>query len=495
MTITYLCPSCNSPNRVPDVSAGKNVRCHLCNTVFKPSASEASKSSNGGTILLIVGAAGFLLLGLCVASGMAALWFWPAKMPPGPGPVAVTPPTKVPLVEEKKKLPIIEEKKLPIVEEKKPPILEKKQPIIIDDLPPIEEKKTDPPIAPKKKDRVLSQITHKLEPGKRYPREMEAFSTVLDDVSVRKIVPSIYTHTPYWYPEGKSFVTIQYHCNLMEIDANDFAIHRERVLYEGAKPMFLRGGVSHALDGLLALRSLDHEAKGEDIQLLVIDPITLMPNKKIPCPNASLVASSHLISVAFVGGKNTYDGKQADLMIVDLKTGETSKVELEFPLNPQTFQVTRDGKYFFGTDGKSIVRYRIDGTNLIHEETGPIVFDKVNTEPRLGLSSDGERIWLFGVDPAKQQVPANTQFRVCKAKQLKAAYQMLGFPVTAMAFDPRDKLNLAADSLPGVWFLATGFPERYAFSIRPTSQIVMNPQGGSALLQCGPDLYHAHWRK
>lgn len=451
----------------------------------------AKSKSSAGTILLFAAAVCFLLIGLCGLSGLAAFWFWPEK-PPSPGPIVVN---KDPVVKEKNS-PLLEENKKPVIEEKKPQIVEPKKPVIIDDDPPLVEENPEPVIAPKKKDRSFTRITHKPETGKRYPREIEMFSTQSDDVTLRKIVPSIYSHAPYWYPEGKSLVTIQHHNYLMELDAIGFAIHRDRVFFEDKKPVFFRGGVSQAFDGLLALRSLDHAAKGEDIHLLLIDPISLMPIKSIPCPNASLVASSHLISVAFVGGKNTYDGKQSDLMVVDIKAGTTSKVEVEFALNPQTFQVSRDGRFFYGTNGKSIARYRIEGTRLLHEETSGVLFDKEGTEPRLGMSPDGERIWLYGVDPAKQHVPNNTQFRICKAQQLKTVFQDLGYPVAALAFDPRDKLILGADwTQPGLWFLSKSFPERYGFSIPQASQIVMNPQGGSALLQCGPDLYHATWRK
>src|SRR4029079_8433882 len=144
--------------------------------------------------------------------------------------------------------------------------------------------------------------------------------------------------------------------------------------------------------GLLALRSLDHGLKGEDIQLMIIDKETFLPTKMIPCPNASLVATSPNLSVAFVGGKNTYpDGKQSPLLIVDLKNGNIARADTRLKLNPITFQVSANGKHFFGTDGKTISRFAIDGVNLVHEETSPIVNRDENAEPRLGMSPDGER--------------------------------------------------------------------------------------------------------
>src|SRR5207248_1474231 len=36
-------------------------------------------------------------------------------------------------------------------------------------------------------------------------------------------------------------------------------------------------------------------------------------------------------------------------------------------------RATPDGKYLLGTDGSHLVRYRIDGTALLYEQTGPAV--------------------------------------------------------------------------------------------------------------------------
>src|SRR5205085_718691 len=50
-------------------------------------------------------------------------------------------------------------------------------------------------------------------------------------------------------------------------------------------------------------------------------------------------------------------------------------------------RATPDGQYLVGTDGTHLVRYRIDGTAILHEQTGPAV---VANPAALCVSPDGK---------------------------------------------------------------------------------------------------------
>jgi len=415
--------------------------------------------------LILAGAAVFFVLGACGVGSVATYLLWPRT------PVQVV---NAPLAKQQ-----------PIIEVKKPPVIEEKK---------TETTKRVPNFGPNKAPET-KVVGNTLDAKRRYPRDIDEFATSLNDVTLRKIVPSIYTHTPLWHPDGKSLYVVQLHSHIMRLDAEDFSILKDRIYYEDKKPVYIRGGLTHSSEGLLALGSVDHALKGEDIHLIILDPETFLPAKKIPCPNAGLVLSAPNLSIAFVGGKNTYSdgGKQGDLRIVNLKSGAVEKLDLGFDFNPQSFQVSPDGQAFFGTDGKSLVRFRIDGGKLAHVDTSAVLVDNNQTEPRVGVSPDGSSVWLLGIDPMTERVPANMQFTLLDARNLKRGLRSLGFPVSALAFDPRDQSWLFSDSQQTLVFLTKGPLERIPFKMPRASQIVVRPNGGAALLHCGPDLYHVHW--
>jgi len=357
MPMSVTCPSCNSSNRIPDGSAGKKVRCHQCKSVFVPSipAPEPARAATGSnSVLILAGAAVFFVLGACGVGSVATYLLWPRT------PVQVV---NAPLAKQQ-----------PIIEVKKPPVIEEKK---------TETTKRVPNFGPNKAPET-KVVGNTLDAKRRYPRDIDEFATSLNDVTLRKIVPSIYTHTPLWHPDGKSLYVVQLHSHIMRLDAEDFSILKDRIYYEDKKPVYIRGGLTHSSEGLLALGSVDHALKGEDIHLIILDPETFLPAKKIPCPNAGLVLSAPNLSIAFVGGKNTYSdgGKQGDLRIVNLKSGAVEKLDLGFDFNPQSFQVSPDGQAFFGTDGKSLVRFRIDGGKLAHVDTSAVLVDNNRTARR-----------------------------------------------------------------------------------------------------------------
>ena len=237
-------------------------------------------------------------------------------------------------------------------------------------------------------------------PPKAFLSKFEPDAIKVGDLTVQKIAPYIYWNAPTWSPDGKSFYIAQSQNILYEVDARTFEVRNSNFF----KPFtWVRGGASLSSEGILSI-GCGEKTQGADMDLILLDPATLKEINRIRCPHSSHVASARNLSVAFVGGKNIYQTpKQAELLAVNLKTGVAEKPELTVPISPQTFQVSPDGKYFYGTDGRSIMRFRISGTKLIHEETSKPIANEEKVMPRLELSVDGTKVWLVGQAPAAQK--------------------------------------------------------------------------------------------
>ena len=108
----------------------------------------------------------------------------------------------------------------------------------------------------------------------------------------------------------------------------------------------------------------------------------------------------------------------SELLIVDLKTGKVTKPNVEYPINPETFKVSPDGKFLYATDGKSIARFKIDGTNLVQEEISEeIALNKF--QQQIEMSADGKLVWLLSQNIPPSQAKVDFPTTILDAMNLK----------------------------------------------------------------------------
>lgn len=311
------------------------------------------------------------------------------------------------------------------------------------------------------------------------------------DLSVQKVATFIYWNTPIWSLDGKSIYVVQSQNTIYELDAKDFSIRNRRNFFP-PEMTWIRGGACWSSEGLLSLGCGERQ-QGADMDLILLNPGTLQTIKRVRCPNSSLVASAPNLSVAFVGGKNpfTQSPNQPELLAVDLKTGMAVKPDVAFPLSPQTFQVSPDGKYFYGTDGRSIARFRISGTKLIHEETSKPIADEEKVLPRLEMSVDGTKVWLVGQAPTTQK--GGLGMHMLDALDFTKPPRVLPERAFSANIDPLTKSLVIARHDKTLDFVGAN-PMGGDWKCDTPRQIIMHPRGGELLLICNWNMYHVTWR-
>lgn len=333
----------------------------------------------------------------------------------------------------------------------------------------------------------------KLLPPKVGPflRNFEPEPQRVGDLSVQKIANAVYWNTPGWSTDGKSFYLVQAQNVIYDVDSKDFNIRLSRFYTPFT---WVRGGACNSAEGLLSV-GCGEKMQGADMDLILLDPKTLQTIKRVRCPYSSHVVSAPNLSVAFVGGKNPFLQKQVrpELLIVDLKEGKALKPDVAFPLSEQTFQVSPDGKYFFGTDGKSIARFRISGTKLIHEETSKPIAQEEKEMPRLEISVDGSKVWLVGQAPAKEK-DALGLYMLDSLDFSKPAREIKE-RVFSANIDPLTKALVIAKHDQAVEFVRADQPAPKGgdWICDTPRQIIMHPRGGELFLICNHTVYHVRW--
>ncbi len=310
------------------------------------------------------------------------------------------------------------------------------------------------------------------------------------DMQVHRVLTGS-TVRPMWTPDGKFFFAVQKPNIVQKWNDADLKVVAEATVKEDDKAVILHGELAESADGLLVLGRREG-ADSAQIRLFVLDPNSLEVKRSFACPHAGLVRSSPVLGRAFVGGWNSLDPtKQPQLQGIDLKTGELAKPESgTFPLHHEAFQVSPDGKKFFGTDGKSVARFTISGKNLIHEETGYPKLLVENVALRLELF--GDYAWLMGLEREKMVAPEKSVTMIMHANKLNHIYKGYNFRLYAVGIDtPNQRVFLSNTSLT-LEVSSTAKPPRprYTWKCDTPRQITMNPITSTMLMQCGEELFY-----
>ena len=141
--------------------------------------------------------------------------------------------------------------------------------------------------------------------------------------------------------------------------------------------------------------------------------------------------SANNLSTAFLGGRNIWaGGKAGEFRMLNLKTGAIFQPDVKFPIDAESFKVSPDGKFFFATDGKAIARFRIEGDNLVHEETSKNVLAARRAFLHLEMSTTGDR--RLRANAIVPYVDEDAEIAVLDAKDLS---RVTGGEVAALAGD------------------------------------------------------------
>jgi hypothetical protein len=123
-------------------------------------------------------------------------------------------------------------------------------------------------------------------------------------------------------------------------------------------------------------------------QILLIDLDLAGIKKKINPGDISNAAVGRDASAGVVAVR----GANPTLRVVDLQGGATIGV-IPFKLATFSMKLSADGKHLVLADNGRILRYRVDGANLVFEESSPTV---VAAPGVLNLSADGKFVCLAG---------------------------------------------------------------------------------------------------
>jgi hypothetical protein len=299
-------------------------------------------------------------------------------------------------------------------------------------------------------------------------------------------------HQALWNHDGKSFYVWQPEVGLQEIDAKGLIIKNKERLVVGPMVAQIMGQPSWGADGMLMLGFAGNPEVGNKMDLYTVDPKTLAVTKILPAPNASLVQSAKNLSVAFLGGRNIWTGGKAGAFrMINLSTGAISQPTVNFPIDPESFKVSPDGKYLFATDGKAIARFRIEGTSLVHEQTSKKILSARRSFLHLEMSPSGEHVWLTSHDLAAPFLPEDEEIVVLDAKDLSRTVRAVPAPAFALAVDPRDGSIVTTETQKALRILDANQMDvrSFVFEVGPIRRIHMNPAGGSLILQAGTSVH------
>jgi predicted Zn finger-like uncharacterized protein len=194
--------------------------------------------------------------------------------------------------------------------------------------------------------------------------------------------------SPVWAADGKSFYVLCKNGAVQRINADSGAV--EKTYNIGRAP---------GDDARLAISAAGLVVSHPG-QILVID-LELAGNKRPPINSSEItnVAVGRDSSFAVLAGR----GAGPSLRILDLqkeKGGLVGATAIKFPTI--NMKLSADGKYVVLADNGRILRYRVEGGNLIFEEHSPPV---VGPPGLLNISGDGKFVCLAGAVAA--QTPAN----------------------------------------------------------------------------------------
>lgn len=331
----------------------------------------------------------------------------------------------------------------------------------------------------------------KLPPNmKEIPVGLDPEPRQIRDLTVHTIKSVM--HQAIWHPDGQSFFAFHASAGLQEIDAKELLVkNRQELKVDGHKAQIM-GQPCWGADGLLAMGFSGNPEKGNKMDLLIIDPKTLAVTRILPAPNASLVQSAKNLPFAFLGGRNLWSGgKAGEFRMIDLRTGFISRPNVKFPIDAESFKVTPDGKYLFATDGHAIARFKIDGINLVHEQTSSKILGAKRGFLHLEMSTTGDVVWLTSYDSTAPFVPEDAAIELFDAKDLTRPPRVLKAPVFSAAIEPRDRYVVVTETRDAVRIVNEELKDvhNYNWEVGPNRRLVMNPLGGSALLHAGTTLH------
>jgi V8-like Glu-specific endopeptidase len=187
-----------------------------------------------------------------------------------------------------------------------------------------------------------------------------------------------------WSADGKALFILQADEGVVRRVSYP-AYQEELVLEAGVKASWL----AMSAEGLVL-------TLGESEEVWLVDPATLKVTKRMPVPGAKRAVTSPALSVAFVPLGETPSRRAESVAVLDLKAGTTGKTYGQLDLGDRAGfslpEVSPDGTYLFTVNGAGCLqRYRIKGTALALEETGPGI--GVNPQS-VGVSVDGTYVCM-----------------------------------------------------------------------------------------------------
>jgi hypothetical protein len=340
-------------------------------------------------------------------------------------------------------------------------------------------RKDPPPEPPKPRDDVpVPQPRDGGEP-------LAAPAVAVPDLDVRRLgLPAGVLPCPCWSADGRAFFCLEDNGTLRRVALDGF--RQEKRLDLGQHGSWL----APSAEGLLA--TLD--ALGE---VWVIDPDTLTVKRRVAVPGVEYAVCSAGSSFAFAP-RRKQPGDPRVLGVLDLAKGVMVRdYQPEADRNGfEMLRATPDGKYLIGTDGGRLVRYRIDGTAVLYEQTGPAVA----VHPAAPcVSPDGKYACLpcaaGNTSLAALPVPAGATYVFEVADLSRPAFALQpGTGPACVGFDP------AAGALYGqdqdnqlITCDARGVPRR-RYSLEnagAVKQFLVHPEGRRLLILTDAGLFHA----
>ena len=278
-----------------------------------------------------------------------------------------------------------------------------------------------------------------------------------------------------WAADGKSFYTVEMSGVVRRIGGTDLVEQQKAEL--GAVCSWM----TMSAEGLVV-------AVAGAQEIAILDPDTLQTKKKIGVPSVDRITSSPKLSVAFAVSK----GNDALVSAVDLKAGRIAKQfdnnelgrvgALRFPI------VSPDGKYLFAQSGiEQLHRFRIDGTNLTHEQGSPRIAANGQT---VEVSPDSKLVCL----PSGGGNGPGYVTNIYAVENLKTPAVVIkgGAYPRAMGFNPKQGLILSQSHDKQLIVFDNAGIRLKDFSIpreRETRKIVASPESGLVLILTDTRLY------
>lgn len=326
----------------------------------------------------------------------------------------------------------------------------------------------------------------KAKPRAGAPMGFEEEVTQAGELKIRQLARAAYG-APVWDTDGRHFYFSARTTELFKMRADD---HSVAAYKDSHQPPYFYVSLALSSEGLLGLsKRIGNPVEGA--VLVLLEPNNLLEKRNVVVTATKcqplLVASAPTASIAVVG---TTDG----LYVVNVKTSDVSiPVNLPMKLFGSAAYITPDGKYFFGTEGTALVRCRIEGDKLIHEETSKPLSIQPGSDLRIEGSVDGKRVWLTRA--VQFNNPVSRSMEIFAVGDLSKSVQTVAGESSfySLMLSPRDGTPYGSlKESPLVRFAGPGkVNQTFTIKLDEPRQIYASPSGEGFLVRGRDTLFHA----